>query len=63
MYGMVRLTVQGRDCRVEVAEVPDDCPVLIGQVPLELLDYVVDPVGPRLLGNPDHNGEHMIDLL
>ena len=63
VYGMVLLTVQGRECRVEVAEVPDGCPVLIGQIPLEALDFVVDPVGQRLLGNPDHGGEHMIDLL
>lgn len=62
VYGTVQLTVQGRDCRVDVAEVPDDCPVLIGQVPLELLDFVVDPVGQRLIGNPEHGGEHMIDL-
>jgi predicted aspartyl protease len=59
--GMVLLTVQGRDCRMEVGEIPDDCPVLIGQVPLELLDFVVDPVHQRLIGNPDHGGEHMIE--
>src|SRR5205823_5556746 len=34
----VRLTVQGRECTIDVAEVPDMSPVLIGQVPLELLD-------------------------
>jgi predicted aspartyl protease len=62
MYGMVLLTVQGRVCRVEVAELPDDCPVLIGQIPLEALDFIVDPVNQRLLGNPDHGGEHMMDL-
>ena len=62
MVGMVRLSVQGRECHVEVAQLPDECPVLIGQVPLELLDFVVDPIGQRLLGNPDHGGEHMMDL-
>jgi clan AA aspartic protease len=62
IYGMAQLTVQGRDCRVEVAEVPDDCPVLIGQIPLELLDFVVDPTNQRLVGNPFHGGEQMIDL-
>jgi predicted aspartyl protease len=62
VYGTVQLTVQGRDCRVDAAEVPDQCPVLIGQVPLELLDFVVDPVGQRLVGNPDHGGEQMFDL-
>jgi predicted aspartyl protease len=58
----VRLTIQGRDCTMDVAELPDDCPVLIGQLPLEALDFVVDPVGQRLIGNPEHGGEHMIDL-
>jgi predicted aspartyl protease len=63
MYGVVRLAVQGRDCFVEVAELPDECPVLLGQIPLEALDFVVDPIGQRLIGNPAHGGEHMIDLL
>ncbi len=62
VFSLVQLTVEGRDCRVDVAELPDDCPVLIGQIPLESLDFVVDPVGQRLIGNPEHGGEHMIDL-
>jgi predicted aspartyl protease len=62
IFGAVRLTVQGRDCITEVCEVPDECPVLIGQVPLEGLDFVVDPMGQRLIGNPDHGGEQMIDM-
>lgn len=62
IYQAVRLTVQERDCVIEVAEIPDDCPVLIGQVPLEMLDFVVDTAGQKLLGNPDHGGKQMIDL-
>ena len=62
MYGVVRLTIQERDCVVEVAEVADECPVLIGQIPLEALDFVVDPAGGRLIGNPAHGGEHMMEL-
>ena len=62
IFGGVRLTVQGRDCIAEVCEVPDECPVLIGQTPLELLDFVVDPIGQRLIGNPDHGGQQMIDM-
>jgi clan AA aspartic protease len=62
VYGPVTLTVQGRSCHTDVAELPDDCPVLIGQVPLELLDFVVDPKGQRLIGNPEHGGEHMFDM-
>lgn len=62
IYGTVRLTIQGRECPSDVSEVPDDCPVLIGQVPLELMDLVVDPGGQRLVGNPEHGGEHVIEL-
>ena len=62
IYSAVRLTVQGRDCLSDVIGLPDDCPVLIGQVPLELLDFVVDPGGQQLIGNPAHGGEHVIEL-
>ena len=62
LYSGVRLTVQGREFTCDVAEIPDDCPVLIGQIPLEGLDFVVDPIGQRLIGNPEHGGEHMIDI-
>lgn len=62
IYGTVRLTVQGRDVNTDVCEVPDDCPALIGQIPLEGLDFVVDLSGQKLIGNPDHGGEAMIDL-
>jgi predicted aspartyl protease len=62
VYEPVRLTVQGRDCTVDVLEVPDTTPVLLGQVPLELLDFVVDPSGRRLIGNPAHGGEQIFEL-
>jgi predicted aspartyl protease len=62
VYDAVRLTIQGRDCTMDVMEVPDGVPVLIGQLPLEHLDFVVDPVGRRLIGNPAHGGEHMYEL-
>jgi predicted aspartyl protease len=62
IYGTVRLTIQERDCVTDVSELPDDCPVLIGQIPLEQLDLVVDMTGRRLIGNPAHGGEHMIEM-
>jgi hypothetical protein len=42
--------------------VPDHVPVLIGQLPLEHLDFVVDPRSRSLIGNPAHNGEHVYEL-
>jgi predicted aspartyl protease len=62
LYGPVWLTVQDRYCMIDVTDLPEDCPVLIGQVPLELMDWVVDPKGQRLIGNPEHGGEWMSDM-
>jgi predicted aspartyl protease len=62
VYGTVRLTVEGRDCPTGVTEVPDECPVMIGQVPLELLDFVVGMRSRRLVGNPAHGGEPMLEI-
>ena len=61
VYGTVRLTIQGRDCPLDVGEIGDEYPVLIGQIPLEALDWVVDAKGQRLIGNPDHGGEWGMD--
>jgi predicted aspartyl protease len=62
-YGAVQLTIHGRDCVCDVIEVDDACPVLIGQVPLELMDLVVDSGRRQMIGNPAHGGEHMIELM
>ena len=62
IYGPVNLIVQERECTIEVAEVPDTCPVLIGQVPLEILDFVIDPRRQKLIGNPAQGGEQMMDM-
>jgi predicted aspartyl protease len=62
MYEAVRLTIQGRDCTMDVMEVPDSVPVLIGQIPLEHLDFVVDMRRQSLVGNSEHGGEHMYEM-
>ena len=62
LYRAVWLTVAGRRCTVDVAEVPDGCPALVGYVPLELLDFVVDPVQCRVIPNPAHGGQQVLDL-
>ena len=62
MYEAVRLTIQGRSCTMDVMEVPDTVPVLIGQIPLEHLDLVVDLRSRSLIGNPAHGGEHIYEL-
>jgi len=62
-FGAVRLTIGGRECVCDVIELANECPVLIGQVSLELMDFVVDPGRRKLIGNPAHNGEHLLELM
>jgi predicted aspartyl protease len=62
LYRAVWLTVEGRQCTVDVAEVHDDASVLIGYVPLELLDFTVDPIRQRLVPIPQDGGQQVLDL-
>jgi len=62
VYDAVRLTIQGRTCTMDVMEVPDNVPILIGQLPLEHLDFIIDPRSRTLIGNPAHGGEHTYEL-
>jgi predicted aspartyl protease len=63
VFDAVRLTIMGRECVVEVMEVSDATPALVGQIPLEILDLVVNPLAGTLTGNPAHGGEHVLELL
>jgi predicted aspartyl protease len=63
IYDPARLTIMGREATVDVLELPDEVPALIGQIPLEMMDFVVDPQGRRLIGNPAHGGEQIIEML
>jgi clan AA aspartic protease len=56
-YKPVQLELMGRKENFAVIEVPESVPNLLGQVPLEVLDLVVDSKGQRLIPNPAHGGE------
>jgi len=62
VYDPVRLTIHGRDCTVDVIENSDDLPVVIGDAILGYLDLVVDSDSRRVIGNPAHGGEQIIEL-
>lgn len=58
VYSPVALEIQGRVGRFDVVEVPDSLPNIVGQIPLEDLDWVVDCRNQKLIPNPEHkNGE------
>jgi predicted aspartyl protease len=61
IYEAVRLTIQGRVCTMDVMEVPDDVPAIIGRLALLELDLVTDPHSYSLIGNPAHGGEHVLE--
>ena len=61
VFSPVDLEIQGRSGTFEVVEVPDTLPNIVGQIPLEQLDWVVDPGRRRLIPNPDHKHGELCD--
>ena len=59
-YEPVQLELMGRKENFDVIEVPESVPNLLGRVPLEVLDFVVDSKGQNL-PNPAHGGEQMTE--
>lgn len=60
-YEPVQLELMGRRENFDVIEVPESVPNLLGQVPLEVLDFVVDSKRQKLIPNPAHGGEQMTE--
>jgi clan AA aspartic protease len=61
VYRGARLEVQGRACNVEVMALPEGRQALLGQIPLETLDWWVDLANRHLVGNPEHGGHWMAE--
>src|SRR5437773_1707361 len=57
LFAPVDLEIQGRNTQYQVTELPDALPNIVGQIPLESMDWVVDMRGRKLIGNPEHGGE------
>lgn len=61
-FEAVDLEILGRHETFQAVESPEDVPNLVGQIPLEALDFVVDPKRQRLIGNPEHGGVQMTEV-
>ena len=57
VFSPVDLEIMGRSGTFEVVELPDELPNVVGQIPLEFMDWVIDMGAHRLTGNPEHGGE------
>ena len=63
IYRPAQITILGRQYLAEVMELPDNVPPLVGYIPLENLDLVVDPKSNRVIPNPESGGKYTLDLL
>jgi len=62
LYDTVRMEIMGREATVDPIEIEEGTPILVGKIPLEAMDWVVDLGGQKLIGNPAHGGEHIIEM-
>ncbi|PWU21176.1 MAG: aspartyl protease [Verrucomicrobia bacterium] len=61
VFSPVSLEIQGRTGRFDVVEVPDSIPNIVGQIPLEDMDWVVDCRNQKLIPNPEHKHGELSD--
>lgn len=62
IYGPVRLWLFGRDMLLDAMELADGSAVLIGQLPPEYMQLVVDMANHRLARSPANGGEWVLDM-
>ena len=63
VYDPIQLKVMDREGILEVMEVPDGVPPLLGYLALENLDLYPNPTKQILEGNPLYDGKMVMDLL
>jgi hypothetical protein len=55
------MELMGREGNFDVVDIDEEVPNLLGQIPLEYLDFVVDPKNQCLRGNPEHGDKLMTE--
>ncbi len=64
IYGTVNLTIMDREGAFEVMELKHPTiKALVGQQPLELFDLLIHPGINRIIPNPEHDGQLVLDML
>ena len=61
VYSPVKMELMGRSGNFDVVDIDESVPNLLGQIPLEYLDFVVDPKARVLRGNPEHGDKLMTE--
>lgn len=63
IYRGAQLVIDDRSCIMNVMELSEGVPPLVGYIALEHLDFIVDPIKQTLIANPAHGGKLVYDLL
>jgi len=64
IYGSIIYEIDGRMARGDVLELNHPkIKALIGQIPLEQLDFLINPSINKLIKNPEHEDELILDML
>ena len=63
VVGIAEVEVQGRDCQVRAIELPRGAQPLLGAVPLEEMDWHIDPVEQKLVGRPESPDKPLLPLV
>jgi predicted aspartyl protease len=64
IYGPVLIEIKDRVARQDVMELKHPgIDALIGQLPLEQLDFLINPSIQRLIPNPEHDNQMILDQL
>ena len=61
VYSPVKMELLGREGNFDVVDIDEDVPSLLGQIPLEYLDFIIDPKSRCLRGNPAHGDKLMTE--
>jgi clan AA aspartic protease len=62
VYEGGKISINNRSVTMDILELPDEVPPLVGVLILGALDFVVDPIAQKLISNPEHQGEYMVDM-
>jgi len=63
VVGIVEVKVQGRKCLVQAIELPRDTRPLLGAVPLEEMDWHIDPAEQKLVGRPESPDKPLLPMV
>ena len=63
IYGVATVEIEGRAGEFDVLAEPEGSQALVGQIILEQLDLIVDPVARKVLPNPRSPDMPLVEIL